>query len=178
MHVFWKLTFATFALTFALSGCYASSPMLVTVRGETDPLEPAIQVDTRNYSKPYVISIGYQDWFLRGYIDKKTKTRSYQLYVIFNSAKWMYWDHARFNSVSGLVEYAASRVGSNESCDKNGCEYYEDVIVDIKRQTLDEWSRTFAVVRFSSSRVGGYRDIAIDPEEVNAFLRNMDEYAR
>ncbi len=170
----WKPALTAVTMIFALCGCFTPSQKLITVQGEDDPLEPAIQVDTHAYSKPYVISVGYQDWYLRGYIDKRTRIPSYQLYVIFNSDNWMYWDHAEFHSESGLVEYTVSRISSDVSCDKDRCSYYEDVIVSIKRQTLEEWVRTFAVIRFSSSRASGHREIDIDPEEVKEFLVKMD----
>ncbi len=170
----WKPVLAALTLIFGLCCCFMPSQKLITVQGQDDPSEPAIQVDTHAYSKPYVISIGYQDWFLRGYIDKKTRIPSYQLYVIFNSANWMYWDNAAFHSESGLVKYTVNRISSDVSCDKDMCSYYEDVVVSIKRQTLEEWARTFAVIRFSSSRESGHRDIDIDPEEVKEFLVKMD----
>ena len=154
-----------------LSACTTSSS--VKVEGLSDPLEKKIKIHTISYFKPFIIIDGSQDWFLRADIDKKTKQQNYQLYVTFNSVEWAYWDHARFKTETGDIEYPVKRISGNAKCENKGCAHYEDVILDVNANTLNQWAKSNTVVSFSSSKVAARRDVVLDKKEVTEFLAKI-----
>jgi len=146
----------------------------IRVTGHNDPLEASVKVDTYEYCRPRFLLRDSHDWFFRGFYHKKLKEATYQLYVIFNSRTWIFWDLARFNSPSGLSRREVKRVGSDVKCGRYGCDHYEDVIMELDRSTLERWGKEGAVVRFASSRVDATQDIHVDAQEATDFLKKMD----
>lgn len=173
--MYFKVTSIFSIILLLITGCATTGNLSgIKVVGLNDELENKVKVTTYDYTKPFLIVGGSQDWFFRGYLNKETKQASYQLYAIINSGRWMYWDTAKFKMSGKLKKYELSRVGSDVDCSKYGCAHYEDVILHLERDVLDDWKNANPVVRFSSSKVSGHRDINIDSKEVVEFLNKMD----
>ena len=162
------------ALALVVSGC-ATTGGSVEVTGLNDSFEDQIKVSTFNYSRPFMGVVNPSDHFFRGYIDKKTKAATYQLYTIINSVDWVYWDEARVLVNGDLKKIGATRVGSDVKCSQYGCAHYEDVLVVLDRNMLNEWASSSIPikVRYISIRVSNHLDIDVNPNEVKLFLKNM-----
>jgi len=162
------------AIALVVSGC-ATTGGPVEVTGLNDSFEDQIKVSTFNYSRPFMGVVNPSDHFFRGYIDKKTKAATYQLYTIINSVDWVYWDEARVLVNGDLKKIGATRVGSDVQCSQYGCAHYEDVLVVLDRNLLNEWASSSIPikVRYVSSRVSNHLDIDVNPNEVKLFLENM-----
>jgi len=163
-----KMIIFIIAMVLALQAC-VSSPV---ISGLNDELETKVKVSTSSFDSPIVINP--HDWFFRGYIDKKTGQRSYQLYVIINSRDWVYWDSSVMKIDGELVTPATRRVGSNVKCSSYGCAHYEDVVVSLTREILEGWITGKPMIRIKSSKVDSKSDIEINPKEVVYFMAQMD----
>jgi len=153
---------------------YGCTTMSVNVIGLNDPLEEKIKVTSYNYSKPFILAVGQADYFFRAYIDKKTKIQTIQLYVLFNSRDWIFWDKVKFDAGNGLEVFDVSRVGSDVDCSQYGCSHYEDVVFNIEKKWLENWAHQGKTLRFFSTKVSTHRDVTISIEEANAFLERVN----
>ena len=172
-----KLMFVPLMILIAiLSGGCATTGGSVEVTGLNDSFEEKVKVSTFNYTRPFMGIVNPSDYFFRGYINKKTDDKSYQLYTITNSVDWMYWDEARILINGDLKKLPALRVNSDVKCSQYGCAHYEDVVINLNREILDQWSAstTPIVVRYVSSRVSNSIDIEINKAELLDFLNYMD----
>jgi hypothetical protein len=141
------------------------------INGHDDPLESKVEVKVGSKGLKYSLWGGK---FYRGYIDKKTKTTSYQLYVRSKNNQLMNWDIARYLTQEGLIEVPVVRIGKEVTCTQYGCSYFEDVILNVDRATLEKWNSANITVRFSSSTVSGNNDIDIDKDDTITFIKAMD----
>lgn len=153
-----------------ITGCSPSAE----IKGLNDDLERSVEISTAGHSSLKLITHGQNITFFRGFVDKKTKHPSYQMYIHANSGRWMHWNHARFKKDGQLVEYKITSVGHNASCSKFGCAHYEDMVMKLNRKTLEEWKTGRHIVRIASTTESGHQDIEINGEEVTVFLNKID----
>ena len=151
----------------------------VAVKGINDELEEKIIITSIDYDyfSPLgirVVSIDSNDPFFRGYIDKQSKEVELQLYVQFASLDWIWWDFANMKIGKDLKKIDAARIGSDVDCSGYACIHYEDVVLEIERDWLVEWSVSGKTIRFGSSRVNYTQDVFITSEEAKAFLSEID----
>jgi len=135
------------------------------VEGLNDPLETRIEVKVGGIG----MNIKGGANFYRGYIDKGTVIPVYQLYIQTKEGEWKYWDKAKYLSPGGLKEYPVTRVGTDVKCSQWGCAHYEDIILSIDRPTLENWSAKDTIVRLSSSKVSGNKDIEVSDGNTKDF---------
>ena len=161
----------------------------VDIKGENDDLEAKIEVNTYNYDhEPTVmgintgISSGKNDPFFRAYIDKKNKEiTSLQLYVSFSSRDWIFWDEARFKINDELVSKKATRIASNVDCSskiETGCAHYEDVILEIDFEMLEDWAISGKTIRFASSKINYTQDVTLTSNESKDFLNKVKDLSK
>jgi hypothetical protein len=157
-------------------GC-ASTGEKVEVTGKNDQLETEIKFSTFDYQRPFMGIVNPSDYFFRGYLNKATKSKTYQLYVTTNSVDWMYWDQARFIWDGKLTQRPVTRTGSDVQCSQYGCAHYEDAILNLSLDILKTWaaSKEPIKVRLLSSQVSSTIDIEVNPEEVTAFLSETEK---
>tara|TARA_B100001057_G_C22851103_1_gene951001 strand:+ start:1988 stop:2515 length:528 start_codon:yes stop_codon:yes gene_type:complete len=157
-----------------VSGC-SSTSQPIEVIGKNDQLEPKIKVSTYGFDSPFMGIVNPWDSYFRGYIDKTSLAKTYQLYIVTNSVDWMYWDQARFLVNGELVSLTATRVGYDVECSEYGCAHFEDMVVNVDENTLIKWAQESndISVRLASSKVTSTVDIEVDPSEVKLFLSEM-----
>jgi len=112
--------------------------------------------------------------FFRGYVDKTTKAVEYQFYTRFNSPNPMNWDRSRYLSTNGLKELSTSRAGLETRCNAYRCGYFEDVVIQLDRPTLEQWKQKETTLRISSSTVSGSQDVDVSDGDAKDFLNAMD----
>ena len=168
-----KKTSIFFLILLVTTSC--STPFeRIKIEGLKDTLEPQVVISTYSYRR----NGNQADWFLRGYIDKKSQSTKYQLYITVDSGAWIYWDKIRFNQDGKLTELPAQNVDRDVSCQRYGCTHSEDIVVTLDRAILNSWSQMPTTIRLDSSRVEAKRDITIDPQEVKDFLLKLDNASK
>lgn len=143
----------------------------VDITGLGDPLESRIEVQVGSIG----MNIKGGANFFRGYIDKTTVTPDYQLYIQTKEGEYRNWDKAKYLSPEGLREYSVKRVGADAKCSQWGCAYYEDIVLHIDKQVLENWRVKETIVRLTSSTVSGNKDIEVSEEDTKIFLNAMDK---
>lgn len=167
-------TIVMFLIAALLVGCGTVGNLAgIKVEGLGDDFEELVTVSTRDYSRPYIVSVGKEDWFFRGYVNKKTKQPIYQMYMVINRHDAVYWDTAKYKKSGEISSHSLNYVGSDVVCGRGGCVVIEDVVLGLDRGVLENW-KGGAIVRISSSKVSGHVDITIDPKEVEEFLKRVD----
>ncbi|MAB50524.1 MULTISPECIES: hypothetical protein [unclassified Marinobacter] len=152
----------------------------IEVKGAGDQLEDQITISTIGYNRPFlgVVELGTGDPFFRVYIDKSDKkVVSQQLYVYTNNYDWMNWDEARFRMGDDLVKIPMTKVASDVDCSKYGCFHSEDVVGTITNNQLQYFASQEQpiTIRLTSSRVTEHTDVEISPDEVKAFLEEVEK---
>lgn len=157
-----------------VSGC-SSTSQPIEVIGKNDKLETQIKVSTYGFDSPFMGIVNPWDAYFRGYIDKTSSAKTYQLYIVTNSVDWMYWDQTRFLLNDDLVSLKATRVASDVQCSEYGCAHFEDIVVNLDENTISQWVKESSdiSVRLGSSKVTSTVDIKISPEEAKLFLNEM-----
>ena len=142
------------------------------INGQDDPLESRVEIKVGS-SSGFGLEIK-GGTFYRGYVDKKTKIATYQLYAVIHDSNWMNWDKAKYLAQEGLVEETVTQVSKNVRCSQFGCKHTEHVILHLDRSVLDKWKSKETTLRFSSSTVSGSKDFDIDENDTNKFIKAMD----
>jgi len=174
-----------FALTITfLSGCSVTqltggtNESAITVSGVNDPLESTIKVSTHGYSTPFLgtVSTNTGDPFFRGFVDKKTNEKNYQLYTTIRFTDWAYWNTVKFLKDEKPVSIPSESVDNDVDCSQYGCSHYEEVVTVIDEATLDSWasSKEPVVVRYYSPRVSSSIDVELNQDEIKAFMNKMN----
>ncbi len=158
------------------SGCVAVGSA-VKVSGLNDVLEDSVEVSTFDYDRPFMGVVNPSDHYFRGYVDKISGEKTYQLYAVTNSTDWMRWNEVKILIDGDVVKRKAVVVNSDARCSQYGCARYEDVVVNLRREMLNHWSASadpVVVVRYVSSVMSGGIDIKIIKAELVAFLEKID----
>ncbi len=119
----------------------ASLESLVKVKG--DSLDPSYTISTSGVSvfvsKGWLASTTIENSFLRAFVDKKTGAVTAQVYhsARYGGNGWNHFRRASYEGADGLVETSADRVGSDVSCARYGCTYYEDIVFDVPWSTFE-----------------------------------------
>jgi hypothetical protein len=149
---------------------------------KNDPLDQTIQVSTYNIVRDRDQS-STDDVFLRGFLNKKTRAVTYQVYQNTSSGRgWDFFRAGSYEDKDGPTAAEIHRVGSDVSCFRSlGCRTYEDVVFDVPLSTLqwvvsdpdrDEWY--FKITGESGKEINK----TLSVREINAFLLKMKEAAQ
>jgi len=171
-----KSKFSVMYLIMLLIVCVWASTGSAIAADVSDPAMEIIEVGKDGPQRGEMEAKEKIDYYYRGYVDKKTGSKSYQIYTITNSPEEMNWDKAQFTINGKLTKIPVSRGESKRLCKDNNCSYKEDTVVTFDRKTLDHWtnSNTLIQVRYTSSKKFSYCDILINPKELSYFLGRMD----
>ena len=172
-----QLTAAILIGQLILFGGCASTGTGVETTGNDDQLETEVKFSTFSYDRPFMGIVNPWDYHLRGYRNKNSGLETYQLYIVTNSADWMYWSEARYLSDGQIRKTPVSQVGTDVQCFEYGCAHYEDSIITLSKEVLENWaaSRDEIKLRLGSSRVSSTLDIGINPKEVSLFLKEINK---
>ena len=155
-----------------------------------DALEPVVVLDTQSGFKQQhgLANIIWNDFFLRGYIDKKTGNKQVQVYaaLVHQSGSWLQPYQANYGAP--LQTVATESISSNVDCTaKNlygSCKYWEHVgfIVadsELKRieKAMESADPATQIWQFKIKTRSG-RDVQdiFTGSEFAALLEKMDEY--
>lgn len=162
------------ALVVILTGCTTlPSDGKVTITGADDAMETIVRVNTSTYNM-----VARDDHFFRAFINKESKAVTYQLYAVLTHSSWVFWDQAKALIGDDLLDFEAIEIGTDVNCGQYGCTHYEDVAVKVTRPLLDRMVNEGAKFRFNGKISGLNQDVDVDPEEVKAFLGEVDSVTK
>jgi len=120
---------------------------LIKIKG--DSLDPDYTVSTSGVSvvvsKGWLASTTFENSFLRAFINRKTGQITAQVYhsARYGGSGWNHFQRASYEGPNGLEEAKADRVGSDVSCARYGCTYYEDVVFDVPWSTIEAFAARY-----------------------------------
>jgi len=105
----------------------------VEVKGQSDALEPVVWISTR----PFLEGRSGSDKFLRASLDKITGKVFYQLYLSGVFPQSMRFSRITYLIAGNLQSGDVQRIYTDVSCQRYGCSYYEDYVVEFSRAALE-----------------------------------------
>lgn len=157
---------------------------LNTITVKDDPLETHIEVNTfAGYAQNWPLNQPIEtDFALRGYINKKTGAKQYQVYAkIKNRMEWFFPYQANFGKP--LQTAKVKRISSDVNCKKYYCEHYEDVLFMVPETELRRMlTLTPAEIKTKTwqakikTKAGHNVRDGFNVNEILAFLEVMDRY--
>jgi len=154
-------------------GC-ASSPK---ISGLNDPLEDKVALSSQSFSTPFVLASEQADPFIRGWIDKRLKTKSHQLYISVNSGSdFANWSQVAYLKDGKRIEVEAKRIGYDVKASEYGVVHYEDIVVDLSESDI-EWFATQeqTTIRLISHKTTKKIDFVLDGAEAQSYLETVKE---
>lgn len=103
--------------------------------------------------KQGLLGVVWEDVFLRGFIDKKTKQVRYQVYqyISYRSSSWAFYRQANYEAPEGPKSVAVTKIGSDVDCTGastyGGCRYEEHVAWEVAEETLRAVARAYEATR-------------------------------
>jgi hypothetical protein len=157
----------------------------------------AVEFSTLNGYRPEkFIGVGWLDSFLKGYVNKKTGKRYYQVYQFFSyqGRGWRLYNRVDYQTPEGktskpLTRYHRELLNCTSS---RGCTYEEHVVFDIEERLLRKIAELapshqekvgtkekIPVFLYQlSSNSGPKRKYWLLPAEAAGLLERMDEYVK
>jgi hypothetical protein len=155
----------------------------------------AVEFSTLNGYRPEkFIGVGWLDSFLKGYVNKKTGKRYYQVYqfISYQGRGWRLYQQVDYETPEGKTSKPLTRYHREllNCASSRGCTYEEHVVFDIEerllrkiaelapsRQEKVNTSVKFPVFLYQlSSNSGPKRKYYLLPAEAAGLLERMDEY--
>lgn len=197
-------TAVTVAFLFALSGCATATKFLEakgpgpltrehfmnTATLKDDALETVATITTyKGYQQRRgLLGIVSNDNFLRAFINKKTGTKTFQLYQViqYQSNGWNFFQTVNYETPSGPESKPATIIDRNvDSCSQYvGCHYTEQVGFDLEEPFLRDLAAKYKAdqpevwrFKFKAKSGADYND-AISIAEVAGFVDMLDMYGR
>lgn len=134
-----------------------------------------------------LLGIVWDDNFLRGFVDKKTGERAYQVYnvIYYYDSNWRDYFQVNYETPNGPNSKPLYKIGHDVDCSSHdllGCRYEEHVAFDVEEEVLRRVATEYVPGRRRAWRyklipMSGedYQD-GILPAEVAAIVEIMDEY--
>lgn len=161
-----------------------------TMRIDDDPLETVATFSTADGFKATqgLLRVVWSDAFLRGFIDKQTGLKHYQVYVVLRhtNGDWHWPYQANYGRPLRTTE--ARRIGSDVDCSVSGvygsCKYEEHAVFDVDEEELRRVQRDATPQDFTT-KVWGFKlknksgndyDDGLLLAEIVALLEVMDSY--
>ena len=146
-----------------------------------DPLDQSVEVSSYNVVRERNQG-SIDNVFLRGFVNKKTKQATYQVYQNTSSGRgWDFFSSASYEDIDGPTLVEVDRVGSDTACLRSlGCRTYEDIVFSVSLETLqwvigdadrDEWYFKIA------GKSGKVINQTLSVREIRGFLMKMNEAA-
>ncbi len=161
-----------------------------TVTIKDDSLDTVARFSTVNgfQEKRGVLGIMWDDNFLRGFIDKKTGKRSYQVYnlIQYTGSNWRFYNLVNYEAPGGPRSKELILISRDVNCSGSrygGCTYAEHVAFDVDEELLRFVARLYQPgarvawrYKLVPKRGEDYQD-GLLPAEIAGFLQRMDEYS-
>lgn len=93
--------------------------------------------------KQGLLGIVWEDNFIRGFIDKRTKARTFQVYtyVMYRDSGWRFYETANYEAPGGPKSVPVTKIHSDVDCTASsslGCRYEEHVGFSIDEALVQE----------------------------------------
>jgi len=169
--------FAVLLISLFLVGCASAPP--VSVSGADDPFEDVVQVSTYGYYQMdplmNIVQVGRVDSFFRGYKNKETNDKTYQLYLRFRDFDWNRWDSLVYLDDGERITKEVVNVALDADCSGGTCYTLEDALTYFTLEEIQKMTTGPFPIRIFSSSIDASRDLEIDPEEAKLFLDAMQD---
>ncbi len=167
-----------------------------TITIKDDASDTVAEFSTLNgYRQNKFLGIDWLDSFLRGFINKKTGKRSYQVYqfISYQGRGWRFYNRVDYETPEGSRSNALTRFHKEAmNCSSSiDCTYEEHVVFDVEEALLREIAKRAPeiqgklnaqgkIIAWSYklySKAGHELEYGVPPAEVVGLLERMDEYA-
>lgn len=168
-----------------------------TITIKDDASDTVAEFSTLNgYRQKKFLGIDWLDSFLRGFINKKTGKRSYQVYqfISYQGRGWRFYNRVDYETPEGPRSKALTRFHEEVmNCSSSiDCTYEEHVVFDVEEALLREIAERSPeiqgklnaqgkIIAWSYklySKAGHELEYGLPPAEVAGLLERMDEYAK
>jgi hypothetical protein len=160
-----------------------------TATVKDDALDTVATISTQNgyQEKRGLLRIVWNDTFLRGFIDKATGRRTFQVYqlISYKSAGWRYYELANYQTPTGPRSIPVTVIGRDvTNCSGGSCDYAEHIAFavdeDLLRAIASSYAPGKAVLwqyKFIPKSGEDFID-GLSNAEVAGFLAKVDEYQK
>jgi len=165
-----KKSLLIIAVLFSISSC-SSTPK---ISGLNDPLESKVQLSTCSFSSPFMMIRPSANPHLQGWIYKKDKSSSHQIYIYVRSGSQIQnWSSIAFLRDGEFVEIPAKRIDFNIT---SGGVWYEHIVIDLTLDDIKWFSHQKETkIRLNSGQTAMNIDFTMSGAEAKDYLASFEK---